>query len=239
LITLLLDGDVLAYRAAFSKEVALEVEPGYWTWHCNIEDVKEEIFNSIDFLKDKLKAERAKICLSDDYNFRRDLTPTYKDKRAMVKKPVVLKPIRQWLKSLDNTVMMENLEGDDVMGILQTDPTMGDTIIVSIDKDMKVIPGKLYREDTLFNISEEEANYNFLMQTLTGDITDGYSGIPGVGPVAAKRILEKEASWEAVKTAYLKHKLTEEDALVNARCARILRYQDYDWENNKPILWSP
>ena len=33
--------------------------------------------------------------------------------------------------------------------------------------------------------------------------------------------------------------LTEQDALVNARLARILTVDDYDFTENRPILWSP
>ena len=33
--------------------------------------------------------------------------------------------------------------------------------------------------------------------------------------------------------------MTEEDALVNARLARILTVDDYDSEKKEPILWTP
>ena len=33
--------------------------------------------------------------------------------------------------------------------------------------------------------------------------------------------------------------MTEEDALVNARLARILTTDDYDYERKEPILWTP
>ena len=33
--------------------------------------------------------------------------------------------------------------------------------------------------------------------------------------------------------------LTEEDALTNARLARILTADDYDFKRNKPIPWTP
>ena len=33
--------------------------------------------------------------------------------------------------------------------------------------------------------------------------------------------------------------MTEEDALVNARRARILTVDDYDSEKKEPILWTP
>ena len=33
--------------------------------------------------------------------------------------------------------------------------------------------------------------------------------------------------------------MTEDDALVNARLARILTTDDYDHEKREPILWKP
>jgi DNA polymerase-1 len=42
-----------------------------------------------------------------------------------------------------------------------------------------------------------------------------------------------------VVDAYLKAGLTEEDALMNARMARILRAEDWDFENNEVKLWTP
>ena len=33
--------------------------------------------------------------------------------------------------------------------------------------------------------------------------------------------------------------MTEEDALLNARLARILTADDYDFKHNKPIPWTP
>ena len=231
---------MMIYRAAFSKEVALEVEPGYWTWHCNIQEVKSEILNSVDFLKNKLNADNHVFCLSDDKNFRRDLSTDYKDKRTKVKRPLVLKPTREWLLNDMGAITMPSLEGDDVLGILQTSPHKNDdTIIVSGDKDMKSVPGKVYREDTLFEISEEEANHNFFTQVLTGDITDGYTGIPGVGPAKALKILGDNPTWDKVLRAYEAAGLSEEEALLQAWMARILRYEDYDHENKQPIMWKP
>ena len=45
---------------------------------------------------------------------------------------------------------------------------------------MKQIPGKLYNlEDTITITPEEGAKWH-LIQTLAGDQTDGYSGVPGI-----------------------------------------------------------
>ena len=38
---------------------------------------------------------------------------------------------------------------------------------------------------------------------------------------------------------YKRAKLDEEEAITQARLARILRASDWDSENKKPILWQP
>jgi DNA polymerase-1 len=92
----------------------------------------------------------------------------------------------------------------------------------------------------LIDVTEEDAWRNFLTQTLTGDVTDGFPGCPGIGPVTAKKLLDtKGATWETVKHVYLKAGLTEEDALTQARCARILHESDWDFEKGEVILWNP
>jgi len=49
----------------------------------------------------------------------------------------------------------------------------------------------------------------------------------------------KGATWPSVVEAYKKAKLTEEDALMNARCARILRASDWDFKKEEVKLWTP
>ena len=84
----------------------------------------------------------------------------------------------------------------------------------------------------------EEADRWHLAQTLIGDPTDNYKGCPKIGAVGAKKILDKDCSWAAVVAAYEKAGLSEEDALAQARVARILRFEDVD-EDMNPILWTP
>jgi DNA polymerase-1 len=87
------------------------------------------------------------------------------------------------------------------MGIIATDPTRTDErIIVSADKDMQTIPGKLYRPQDQYGdkpriqeISLEEADRFHLWQTIVGDATDGYPGLPGAGPVEAEKLLSGHA----------------------------------------------
>ena len=76
-----------------------------------------------------------------------------------------------------------------------------------------------------------------MIQTLSGDQTDGYSGAPGFGvKTSAKFFGENGYTWNSVLDAFIQKGLTEEDALKNARLAKILTVEDY---HNGPILWSP
>lgn len=234
--TLLIDADILAYRSAFGQEVATEVEPGYWTWGCSLDKVKADILNSIEWYKDKLKAEEVILCLSDTTNFRHQISSTYKGNRSWMKRPVVLKPTREWMIEDHNAVIYPGLEGDDVLGILANEP---DTIIISIDKDLKTVPGKHWYQDEVHTTNLEQADYWHMYQTLCGDVADGYGGCPGVGPVSAKAILEKGTDWDNIVKTFEKKGLDADYALTQARLARILRHGDYNHETKEPILWTP
>jgi DNA polymerase-1 len=241
--TLLIDADVLAYGCSAAKETAYEWEPGYWTWHCDEHEVRAAIDEELDRLMGELEGTDFKLCLTDsEENFRKSILPTYKGNRAKVKKPLVLKAIREWMISEKGAYLRPHLEGDDCMGILATwSKLKGEKVIVSIDKDMKTIPGLYCRspEEGIVEITEAEADFHHLYQTLIGDQTDGYTGLPGCGPKKALAILHDDPSWPAVVAAYEKSGLTEADALVQARVARILRASDYDFKTKEPILWRP
>jgi len=239
---LLIDADVVSYEAACAVEKAFEFEPGYWTWSCDFNEVQRVFDDKITKLMDELKGDKAVLCLTDrERNWRLDVLPTYKGNRKAVKKPLVLKPLTEWLIEERGAYFRPRLEGDDIMGILSTrsNPEREERIIVSIDKDMKTIPG-LFSKDgkKIVEVTEEEADYQHLYQTLIGDTTDGYTGCPGIGPVKAKAILA-DPSWDAVVATYEKAKLNEEVALQQARVARILRASDYNFKTKEPILWQP
>lgn len=79
-----------------------------------------------------------------------------------------------------------------------------------------------------------------LIQTLAGDQTDGYSGVPGIGVKRAVTLFEDQGySWKTVVNAFKDKDLTEDDALMNARLARILTCTDYDPIERAVIPWTP
>lgn len=253
---LLIDADVVAYVAASSCEVATHWGDGYWTWHVDENEVKAKVKDQIDDMMASLDGDEYKLCLTDSLgNFRKSVLATYKGNRSNIKKPLVLMRIKEWMIEELDAYFRPGLEGDDCMGILATmkGATLSshERVIVSIDKDMKTVPGLFCRNVStgeITNVSEAEADYWHLYQTLTGDATDGYAGCPGIGPVAAEKLLgpvsdaanlDLFGTWGRIVEAFEKKGLTEADALTQARVARILRASDYDFKKKEPILWRP
>ena len=170
-------------------------------------------------------------------NFRKKILPEYKGHRQR-KKPCGFKRVINKLKEEYKVIVRDTLEADDTIGIYAT--KYPGNLIVSPDKDMRQIPGDLYDfKERVFITPEEGAKWH-LIQTLAGDNTDGYSGVPGIGVKRAQAIFkEKGYSWKTVVEVFEDKEMTEEDALVNARLARILTTDDYDHEKREPILWTP
>ena len=177
------------------------------------------------------------LFFSDSVNFRKQIDPNYKGNRQR-KKPCGYRRVINQLKTEYEVITMPTLEADDSLGVYSTKHP--GNVIVSPDKDMKQIPGRLYNLDKSFNITKEQGAKWHFCQLAAGDSTDGYSGMPGVGIKKATQIFEDNGyTWKTVVEAYKERGLDEEVALTNARLARILTVEDYDFEQQKPILWSP
>jgi 5'-3' exonuclease len=257
----LVDGDTLIYSAALAAEKAVEWENDLWTLHADFGDARKRFDELVAGIQEALKADHIIMALTDgseEVRWRNKVMETYKMNRKKTRRPVVWRALREYVHESFETFERPGLEGDDVLGILCTRKGEAgeERIIVSIDKDLKTIPGKLYNygkpEVGIVEIGEDEANAWHMMQTLTGDTTDGYPGCPGVGAVTAKKLLDPcwmevsgemlfddAKAWSIVLKAYQKAGLGEEVALENARVARILRVEDYDFKNQKVKLWQP
>jgi DNA polymerase-1 len=242
--TLLIDADVLAFEASVIAEESIEWKEEMWTVHADMALAKARIVNRVEQFKEKLQADDIVMALTDRANYRRILNPDYKSNRSKSRLPIILKQVKKWIIEEMDGQLWPNLEADDVISILATDKKMDEeTIIVSIDKDFKSVPGIYYdfNKDETHHVSQEEADRYHLIQTLTGDATDGYSGVPKVGAVTAKRLLEKEGyEWDVVKKCYEDVGMTENDALMNAWMARLLQADNYCFRTNTiKKLWTP
>ena len=239
--TLLIDADLFLYQAAAAAEKEYDWGDDVFTLMTDLKDAKKIFTDKMQFVTDTLGTDKMILCFSDKLNFRKVVSETYKANRKATRKPTGYRSFIRWAKDQHKFYWKPSLEADDCMGIMQTMPG-SDTIIVSDDKDMRTIPGRLYRpmSDEMLEISDDEADLHFFTQCLTGDPTDGFPGLPGFGPKKAEALFKAHrASWSTVEAAYNKAGLTKEDALIQARLARILRWSDWDPQNNTYKLWEP
>lgn len=242
--TLLVDGDIIVYKAAFAAEEVHQFDEDQWSTTADLGKAKSLIDSSLDRLREAALTATVVIALSDQAaNWRKEIYPSYKLQRNKTRKPVLIKPLRDYLIATQNVFIRPTLEADDVLGILGTAQVIqGEKIIATIDKDLLQIPGQHLHIDSLklSTVTVEEGDLRHLMQTLTGDVVDNYPGCPGVGPVKAAKILDTpESQWTAIVAAFTAKGLTEDDALTQARIARICRSTDYDFKARAVRLWTP
>lgn len=250
--TLLIDGDIDAYKIAARNQTTVDWGDGVLGVTTDATEAKAQIDVGYKRLKKMLGADRLIVCLSDSQNFRKEVLPTYKGNRKNVIKPALLAELKTYLEANYEVFKRPMLEADDVLGILATVGDVpgliaGERIVCSEDKDLRSVPGMLFNprhpDRGTIEISVEQADYEHMKQTLTGDPTDGYGGCPGIGAAKVGKVLTKtteaQTHWELVVAAYAKKGLTEADALVQARVARICRAENYDFINKRPILWTP
>ncbi|HCL3314588.1 TPA: hypothetical protein N2A14_002596 [Pseudomonas aeruginosa] len=269
----LIDGDVFAYEIAAGAEEATHWGDGLWTLHAWEEPAKARLLGRIDELGRAIGADRIIVALSDSDNWRKQVLPSYKENRVGQRKPMLLNLLKELLQEEHEVFVRPTLEADDVLGILATWSGLnGEKVIVTKDKDLQTIPGLHYlshkEELGVFEVSQEEADKWHLIQALAGDITDGYSGCPGIGIETARKILEEphgweqyehtfksgarkgetemrwqkcdvDSPWDAVLSHYRRAGLGEEEALRQARVARICRASDYDFKTKQVKLWTP
>lgn len=246
---LLVDGDQYLHRACAATERETSWDEDNHILLSNEEEAYDTVCQSIEKIVTHFGHVDFVLCWSEGKCFRYDIEPTYKGNRHGARKPLCFYDVRSRLIADYKSVWFDGLEADDVMGILATKPGPDERIIVARDKDMKTIPGKLWDGVKFSVITEGNADYWHMYQTLVGDAADGYKGCPGVGPKKAEKILGMAqdadsstfagAAWLVVREAFTNAGLTEDDALKQARLARILRWSDWDYEKKKPILWQP
>lgn len=238
---LLIDGDQYLHRACAAVERDTRWDEDNHVLVSNAEEAYDVVKGSLNKITHHFGHEDFVIAFSEGVVFRKTLVdPNYKANRKDTRKPLCFHDLKEQIKKDYKCVYFDGLEADDVMGILSTKPGPDEKIIIARDKDMHTVPGKLWDGGKYFIIDEAKADYWHMYQTLVGDVSDGYKGCPGIGPKRAETLLTSgEPMWPAVVAAFEKANLTADDALRNARLARILRWSDWDHKRKEPILWAP
>lgn len=180
--TALVDCDILVYRIGFASE-----------------NDSEAIAKArmCEFLEDLLLFNgfgEYEGYLTGGSNFRKDIAVTepYKGNRKQPR-PKHYQALREYLIDKWGCVVIEGEEADDAIGIKAYSMDVEEYTICTIDKDLDMIRGQHlnFVKNVFYDVTEEEAIFNFYKQILTGDRVDNIKGLKGIGEVKAKRILEK------------------------------------------------
>lgn len=216
-VKLLVDGDILAYRAGYATERTHYLtefldtmgmtyfrhadyksakESGHPIWSRKEAQPEADAIEATDaiLLDIRNRLEGAPkdlvIVLSGVGNFRHKIATRaeYKGNRSG-ERPKNYHAIREHLTSHWKAIVTEGEEADDRLGILMSqDPN---SVCCSIDKDLMQVPGWHYNFTTgdMVLIDQRQGDLNFYAQVLSGDDVDNVPGLKGIGKAKAAKAL--------------------------------------------------
>ena len=223
----LVDADIIAYRAAFSAKDEPEKQARQ-----KVDDICSGIMYDCFYPINYTLGQNAWFYLTGSGNFRKDLATIKVYKGQRPPKPEHLPATRDQLVQQWGAEIVEGQEADDAIGIKATD-LKGDCTIVSIDKDLLMIPGTHYNfvKKEWTEVSQEKGDYFFYKQLLTGDQVDNIQGVTGIGPKKAEKAYEGCTTVQEMYAKALEMYKGDANALLeNARLLWLRRYEGEMWE---------
>ena len=224
----IIDADSYMYRAAISCKELIEIEPEVW-YEAYI------LNNARNYLRDTMKELTSKVGCSEyvmvtggsGINFRKVINPSYKSNRKQQQRPIMLEKVKTMCMEEFPMYYIPHLEADDTCRILLEENK--DNVVVSIDKDLRTFSGKIYDSyhDAMRFITPQQAEANFKRQLLIGDKTDGYNGLPKVGPATADKLILDGITIDEIAQMYIDKGLGIETFETVYNCAKILSKDDY------------
>jgi len=199
MITALIDGDFLMYICSYQKANTPQ-------------NTLESVINSTDtFLQEIFKVTEATHYLgflTGSPNFRKEISPDYKANRVKKELPEFFRDVRNHLVDNWNFIYKAPYEADDLLNMHKND----NTIIVSTDKDLLLLPGLHYNpvKKTFISTTPEDAEKAFWSSMITGDRSDNIKGLPGKGIRYVEALLVNNVRLELSLPAlilgeYIKH----------------------------------
>jgi len=247
-----IDGDLVAFRTAASVTDDGEEEIAI----LRADRLMRELIHSTEI-------DGYNCFISGGDNFRKKVNPQYKANRT-TEPPKFLQACREFLVKEWNAVLANGCEADDLLGINQKiindsyhsmmlegqQQGCHESIIISLDKDLLMIPGWHYsweisgagwtKEAQRTYTTPLDGIRTFYKQMLIGDVSDNIFGVRGIGKVKASKILDEiEDEDEMIEIV---HDLYDEDSerfLMNAQCLWIMQREGETWVSRINQLTLP
>ena len=227
----LIDGDIVAYRAAFATQ-----DYSYKEAEDKVDELMEYIISdTIEFPFPS--KEDFQTYLTGKTNFRFDIAKShpYKGNRKGVEKPKHLASARQHMMNKYDAIVSENEEADDLISKAAAALDYN-CVVASIDKDMLQLPCWHFNfgRNEWTKVEPFEGLKFVYHQMLTGDRADNIVGLQGIGPKKADKLLQDCHTEEDLWTTVLKAYDGDKERLVeNARLLWLRRYDNELWEPPK------
>lgn len=216
--TALIDGDLVAYISAAS----CTEDDGQHIALLRVEDRMRKILTHTN-------CSSYKVFVSGGSNFRYELYPEYKANRT-ADDPIHRKACHQFLLDEWKGEETDGYEADDALGCFQRE----DTIICSLDKDLRMIPGKhfsweisrkgvIIREPEFVEVSYMDGIKHFYKQLIIGDTSDNIFGVKGLGKAKAAKLIDPLDKESDMNTLVKKLYDNAERFVMNADCLWIWR----------------
>lgn len=194
----LIDGDCVGYRAAASCQPTKAkpfLEP--------LEAALGRCEDTMQRIKYATKCDLYKVYIGGSDNFRYSINPEYKANRKDLPRPEWLQPVREYLVTVHGASICDGIEADDALGIAQdklgTVHFGGDiyeTVIVSVDKDLLMIPGQHYNfvKDEHSTVDTLQGKQWFYIQLIMGDKADNIFGYDGKARTVVPQFLQPDVN---------------------------------------------
>ena len=224
MICSLIDGDLVAYRCAATVPEDVEKDVAFYRMDVLI----QQIIEATD-------ATQYRVFLTGKNNFRKKINPEYKANRKDTVPPVYLQDCRQYLVDNHYAVISDGCEADDLLGVSQNK----DTIICSLDKDLRMIPGRHYNwtKVELDSVNKQDGLRHFYKQMLIGDKSDNIFGVDKIGPVKAGKLIDHlDDEQDMFEIVWEKYNYDAQRFTMNANCLWIWRNEGESWGDRHDLV---
>jgi DNA polymerase-1 len=221
----LVDGDIVAYRCAASVK---EFEPMELAIY-RVDVLLQQIIEATD-------ATTMQVFVKGKDNFRYKIYPEYKANRRDTPDPIWRQACHDHLLNEYKAIEAHGMEADDLLGINQQEEG---SVICSIDKDLRTIPGHHFNfvKVELDHVKKQDALRTFYKQMLIGDRSDNLFGVDKIGPKKADKLLEHlDDEQDMFEVVYNKYNEDAKRFVTNANCFWILQNKGELWVNRQRLI---
>jgi 5'-3' exonuclease len=194
-MVLLFDADSLIYASCYKKKEHEFDDQFYTDINLSIHKFEEGFMSIINHLEETYEIEEVLVFSGSKGNFRKYISPKYKANRVG-ELPPLLNDMHLFVKENYNSIVGYGVETDDMVARywynISKEKGRDNVMIISIDKDYRQFPALIYNyhfnHKCVYDISEQEAMYNFYEQMIIGDGADNVQYCKGYGKKYAEKL---------------------------------------------------